>query len=228
MVATKDAIHAGEESDFIISREILLSLGQQELAQASGMRDALYFVPERDAIMKLVRQRQEILKNAWLSYIRGNRSGKNKGGSSVSEATARAAVISRQITRFRQTPPPNPFGHALVPDMIADASIQVINGSFYCYATTDGYDNGLKTSGPPVVWKSEDFVNWSFSGCLFPSAFGHKYWAPVQLLQRTANISCIRLSTGLCMLLLLIIRKVLLSWLPEKIHSICPIHRLHY
>jgi len=177
LLSTKDAMHAGEESDFIISREILLSLGQQELAQASGMRDALYFVPERDTIMKLVNQRQEILKNAWLNHIGGNKSGRNKGGS-VGEANARAAVISRQITRFRQTPPPNPFGHALVPDMIADASIQVINGSFYCYATTDGYDNGLKTSGPPVVWKSEDFVNWSFSGCLFPSAFGHKYWAP--------------------------------------------------
>ena len=33
----------------------------------------------------------------------------------------------------------NPFGNALIPDMIADASIQEINGVFYCYATTDGY-----------------------------------------------------------------------------------------
>ena len=32
----------------------------------------------------------------------------------------------------------NPFGNALIPDMIADASIQEINGVFYCYATTDG------------------------------------------------------------------------------------------
>lgn len=72
----------------------------------------------------------------------------------------------------------NPFGNALVPDMIADASIQEINGTFYCYATTDGYDNGLKTSGPPVVWKSKDFVRWSFSGFYFPSAVGQKYWAP--------------------------------------------------
>ena len=72
----------------------------------------------------------------------------------------------------------NPFGNALVPDMIADASIQEINGMFYCYATTDGYDQGLKTSGPPVVWKSKDFVHWSFSGFYFPSAVGQKYWAP--------------------------------------------------
>lgn len=72
----------------------------------------------------------------------------------------------------------NPFGNALVPDMIADASIQQINGTFYCYATTDGYDKHLETSGPPVVWKSNDFVHWSFSGSYFPSAVGQKYWAP--------------------------------------------------
>ncbi len=64
----------------------------------------------------------------------------------------------------------NPFGNALIPDMIADASIQEINGVFYCYATTDGYGQGLKTSGPPVVWKSKDFVHWSLrwntSSCL--------------------------------------------------------------
>jgi hypothetical protein len=74
--------------------------------------------------------------------------------------------------------PKNPFGNPLVPDMIADASIQVIDSVFYCYATTDGYDKGLDTSGPPVVWKSRDFVNWSFSGYHFPSAVGQKYWAP--------------------------------------------------
>lgn len=45
----------------------------------------------------------------------------------------------------------NPFGNALIPDMIADASIQEIGGTFYCYATTDGYGRGLETSGPPVV-----------------------------------------------------------------------------
>lgn len=72
----------------------------------------------------------------------------------------------------------NPFGNALVPDMIADASIQLIDGTFYCYATTDGYGQGLKTSGPPVVWKSDDFINWHFEGTYFPSASKQKYWAP--------------------------------------------------
>lgn len=79
---------------------------------------------------------------------------------------------------FVQAQPENPFGNPLIPDMIADASIQEINGTFYCYATTDGYDKHLETSGPPVVWKSKDFVHWSFSGFYFPSAVGQKYWAP--------------------------------------------------
>ena len=81
-------------------------------------------------------------------------------------------------------PAQTPFGHALVPDMIADASIQLIGDTFYCYATTDGYGRGLETSGPPVVWKSRDFVHWSFNGTYFPSAENEKYWAPSKVAQR--------------------------------------------
>ena len=95
----------------------------------------------------------------------------------------------------------NPFGNALIPDMIADASIQEINGVFYCYATTDGYGQGLKTSGPPVVWKSKDFVHWSFDGTYFPSAAKEKYWAPVKQFLLMVNIIYIPLSMGICILL---------------------------
>lgn len=77
----------------------------------------------------------------------------------------------------------NPFGNPLIPDMIADASIQEIDGTFYCYATTDGYGRGLETSGPPVVWKSKDFVHWSFEGTYFPSAATEKFWAPSKVVQ---------------------------------------------
>ena len=66
--------------------------------------------------------------------------------------------------------PYNPFGHPLIPDMAGDPSIIVHDGTFYCYVTTDGYGQGLETSGPSVVWKSRDFVNWSFEGTYFPQA----------------------------------------------------------
>ena len=81
----------------------------------------------------------------------------------------------------------NLFGHALVPDMIADASIQLVGDTFYCYATTDGYGRGLETSGPPVVWKSKDFLHWSFEGNYFPSASTEKYWAPSKAVERNGR-----------------------------------------
>jgi beta-xylosidase len=82
------------------------------------------------------------------------------------------------LTTLHAQPPPNPFGQALIPDLLADPSIADIDGMFYCYATTDGAGGGLSTSGTPVVWKSQDFLNWSFKGSSFPPAFDAKYWAP--------------------------------------------------
>jgi hypothetical protein len=79
------------------------------------------------------------------------------------------------------------FGQALIPDMVADPSIVDINGTFYCYATTDGWGQGLATSGTPVVWTSKDFLNWSFEGSSFPSDFDLKYWAPSSLVYRNGR-----------------------------------------
>jgi beta-xylosidase len=58
------------------------------------------------------------------------------------------------------------------------------DGVFYCYATTDGEGKHLSTSGLPVVWKSTDFLNWSFEGSLFPPGFNGKYWAPSSAIRR--------------------------------------------
>jgi hypothetical protein len=70
------------------------------------------------------------------------------------------------------------LGNALIPDLVADPSVFEVDGTFYCYVTTDGMGQGLATSGLPVVWKSKDFLNWSFSGSIFPPSFDLKYWAP--------------------------------------------------
>jgi len=53
----------------------------------------------------------------------------------------------------------------IVADHLADPSIVSFDGEFYLYATTD-IDQGLDKMGPPVVWKSHDFVNWHFEGLL--------------------------------------------------------------
>ena len=92
--------------------------------------------------------------------------------------TLLAAMALSQCLHIAVAQEANLFGKALVPDMIADASIILVDDTFYCYATTDGYGRGLETSGPPTVWKSADFVHWSFEGNYFPSAAEQKYWAP--------------------------------------------------
>lgn len=97
---------------------------------------------------------------------------------SISIVAVLSACISETKDESSTYQIPNPFGHPFIPDMIADASISEFDGVFYCYATTDGYGQGLASSGPPTVWKSKDFVNWSFDGTYFPSAAEQKYWAP--------------------------------------------------
>lgn len=88
------------------------------------------------------------------------------------------SLIGFSGVRLPNRPNENSFGNPLIPDMVADPSIIEVDGTFYCFVTTDGYGHGLETSGPPVVWKSKDFVNWSFEGTYFPQAENEKYWAP--------------------------------------------------
>ena len=79
------------------------------------------------------------------------------------------------------------FGQALIPDLLADPSIVDLDGTFYCYATTDGWGRHLETSGTPVVWTSKDFLNWSFEGSSFPLDFDLKYWAPSTVVRRNGR-----------------------------------------
>ena len=97
---------------------------------------------------------------------------------------------------------PHPVRHfnPIIPDNIADPSVVMVDSTFYLYATTD-VDQGLDKAGPPVVWKSRDFVNWHFEGILqtgidwnkpynYTDAKGQpktgyfRYWAPGKLVKK--------------------------------------------
>ncbi|WP_183580874.1 family 43 glycosylhydrolase [Mucilaginibacter sp. X5P1] len=90
--------------------------------------------------------------------------------------------------------------HPVVPDYAADPSVVCFGKTYYLYSTSD-IGKGLQQMGPPVVWKSTDMVNWSFSGTLihgmqwdkpytFDDAKGNKktgyfrYWAPGKVLKK--------------------------------------------
>ena len=70
----------------------------------------------------------------------------------------------------------------IIPDNIADPSISKFGDTYYLYGTTD-IDRGLEEMGPPVVWKSKDFVNWSFEGTILKEIAWNKpyvYTTPVR------------------------------------------------
>lgn len=66
-------------------------------------------------------------------------------------------------------------GNPIIPGLFADPSLAKFGDTYYLYCTTDGF--GWPT-GRWVVWKSKDFVHWSFSGESFPEITGQKNWAP--------------------------------------------------
>lgn len=55
------------------------------------------------------------------------------------------------------------YYNPIIADNIADPSLCKFGDTYYLYSTTD-LNRGLSLAGAPVVWKSKDFVNWSFDG----------------------------------------------------------------
>lgn len=87
---------------------------------------------------------------------------------------AQAQVSQQPVSQL----PMNSVQRPLIPDMIADPTIVLVDGTFYCYATTDGYGSTPAGYGPGVVWTSPDFVNWSFHGLIMPQNQKDRYVAP--------------------------------------------------
>lgn len=82
-----------------------------------------------------------------VSFPRGTRHGT---AFTVDTAVVEALVANRNY-------------NSLIPDNLADPSVSKFGDTYYLYGTTD-LDYGLGRAGTPVVWKSKDFVNWSFEG----------------------------------------------------------------
>lgn len=91
------------------------------------------------------------------------------------------------LTTYAQQVNYNP----IIPDNVADPTIVQFGDTFYLYATSDVGDlkSDLSFSGNPVVWKSKDFVNWSFEGICFPGVDWSKnrYWAPGRVILKNGK-----------------------------------------
>ncbi|PYK01725.1 MAG: hypothetical protein DME23_03510 [Verrucomicrobia bacterium] len=96
-ILARDGVHANDRGHWLIAREILRYLGASDEIVSSDKPDALVdSIPRGAELLKLVQQRQRLLKDAWLAHVGHNRPGMNKGKPLV-EAEREAEELDRKI-----------------------------------------------------------------------------------------------------------------------------------
>jgi hypothetical protein len=91
-----DGIHPNETGHFIMAKQILLFLGETELENIKDMKSALLGYPNGEAVLKLIEHRQEIMKDAWLTYT-GHKRPWMKEGIPMPGAQQKYDEIEKQI-----------------------------------------------------------------------------------------------------------------------------------
>ncbi len=91
-----DGVHPGEAGHWIMAKQILLHLGAKDLANVNEPKAMLSAHPNGESLLKLIQQKQRILKDAWLSDTGHKRPGMAKG-LPLPEAQAKAAELEKRI-----------------------------------------------------------------------------------------------------------------------------------
>ena len=99
-----DGVHPGDEGHWIMARQILLHLGAKDLAGVLDSSAILRGHPKGEALLKLVQQKQRLMRDAWLSDTGHQRPGMNKG-LALPEAQAKAAELELRIRELAETAP---------------------------------------------------------------------------------------------------------------------------
>ncbi len=93
---TTDGVHPAELGHWIMAREILLYLGCTEVAESPGIEQALSKTPNGPKLLKLITDRQNMLRDAWLTATKYKRPGLPVG-LPLDEAMRKSDEIGRSI-----------------------------------------------------------------------------------------------------------------------------------
>lgn len=93
---TREGIHPDAAGHWIMARQILLYLGAQEVGNEASVTAMLAGQPQGGEILKLIRQKQTLLKNAWLTKTGYQRPGIPQG-LPVETARLRADALDKRI-----------------------------------------------------------------------------------------------------------------------------------
>ncbi len=91
-----DGVHPGETGHWVMAKAILQYLGETDVSKWESVKDALSPVPNGEHILKLIGERQEIMKDACLTRT-GHRRPGMKEGMPLEEAQMRAREIGLQV-----------------------------------------------------------------------------------------------------------------------------------
>lgn len=93
-----DGVHPGEVGHWLMAKTILLGLGETTISSAPTIQAAMA-TPNAGQLLKLITDRQSILKDAWLTAAGHKRPGM-KAGLPLDEAKAKAADLEVQIKKL--------------------------------------------------------------------------------------------------------------------------------
>ena len=79
-----------------MARQILIHLGAKDLKNAENAEEMVKDFPRGNEILKLIGERQAMMKDAWLSATGHKRPGMNKG-LPLDQAQAKAAELDKKI-----------------------------------------------------------------------------------------------------------------------------------
>jgi lysophospholipase L1-like esterase len=102
---TKDGVHPDAAGHWEMAKQILLYLGARDLDTADSPGAMLSANPHGEQILKLVHEKEQLLRDAWLNFCGFKRPGV-KPGLPVPEAEAKAAELDKQIRELAHSTTP--------------------------------------------------------------------------------------------------------------------------
>ncbi|MBC8001234.1 MAG: hypothetical protein H7X97_01485 [Opitutaceae bacterium] len=143
-----DGVHPGELGHWIMAKAILMHLGLKDLVTVENGTDFVATYPNGAQILKLVQQKQRVLRDAWLTDTGHLRPGMNTGVP-LAEAQTKAAELSRQIRQLAATTAtgllPAPWQHQDVGAVEVkghasfDQDTFTLKGTLDTWGTNDGF-----------------------------------------------------------------------------------------
>ncbi len=95
-----DGVHCGDTGHWIIAKQLLLHLGAKDVANSDDVQAMLAVHPRGQEILKLIQDKQRMMKDAWLTDTGHKRPGMNHG-LPLAEAKAKAKELDEQIARLK-------------------------------------------------------------------------------------------------------------------------------